>query len=456
MKSILLLLSFMMVFAGCSNFKSMPAESQSAAGPQTDGHVDDPSDSDSGYSPDVISSVPQGLGVVVWSGLPNLSDLNFKRGMDFLFKEGFQTFRLVVAPQSPGIYKINPPCDGNRPDFLKCLVSNGEMERVLAHPRLKIANLVVYDTLTAGAAGDLRKYLNATFLNQNRTEVIRIYEELAFELANRFSNTGKKFVISDWEADNAIYCGSAYNFVTNPEITDPDDGSKKIRFREWCTSRYSAIYGGQALTPDQAMSGYRLWQSLRIEGIEKGRRRAGEYGAKNVVVQAGMEFATLRLLDPIQYPSTLDQVAAQLDFDVVTYSSYESINNGTLSADLSFLKSKLGPNKRLAVSEFGFSEANFGTSTRGKMKDVVNELVRRLDAKDIDYATAWQAFDDGSAAEFGLYSSASARTSRGEGFWDGIKANADGTLKATIDRAGGGCGGCDCGWAIGARLPAAE
>lgn len=432
----------------CSGFKSPPLA------PGLLSEV--PQDLDGQDSYGSVSSVPRGLGLVVWSGLPDLFDFRFKRGMDFLFREGFQTFRFVVGPQSRETYRTDFPCDPAGSTFLRCLVSEGELADILGHPRLKIANLVVYDSVTAGEDGNRRKFLNSNFLTLNRAKVIREYEGLAFELSVRFSGTGKQFVISDWEADNIIYCGSAYRFVTNPEMIDPFDANRNIPFRQWCLDRYSWIYGGDASNPDEAMTGYRLWQSLRIEGVRRGRLRAQEHGAKNVLVQAGMEFSTIRLLQPVAYPSAFDQVATQLDFDVVTYSSYESINAGVLKQDLDLLIARLGPNKRLAVSEFGFSEGQLGSSPRTKMRDVVAELVGRLEAREIDHATAWQAFNDGSPFDFGIYSAATLKTEAGEGFWSGIRLSAAAAMKTSITDAGGGCNGCDCGWATGERIPETE
>jgi len=89
---------------------------------------------------------------------------------------------------------------------------------------------------------------------------VQEYSDLTFYLYEQYGQTHKRFIITNWESDNDVYCGAAYAYATNPAA------------KALCDSNYPAAYGVR--TPEDALAGLTLCFKARRQGIEEGRQRA--------------------------------------------------------------------------------------------------------------------------------------------------------------------------------------
>jgi hypothetical protein len=66
---------------------------------------------------------------------------------------------------------------------------------------------------TVGPSGHGTGFMNEDFVNQHADQIRGEYASLAYGLIVLHSGSNKRFVISTWEADNQVYCGSAYHYL---------------------------------------------------------------------------------------------------------------------------------------------------------------------------------------------------------------------------------------------------
>src|SRR6185312_15135751 len=104
------------------------------------------------------------------------------------------------------------------------------------NPRVKTYVLSAYDAVTEGVSGNLRKFTDPAFLASRRKDIVNSYRDLALALYRNYRGTGKVFIVSTWETENALYCGKAYSFAINQTTVPPVGPSYK--FRDHCLANY--------------------------------------------------------------------------------------------------------------------------------------------------------------------------------------------------------------------------
>lgn len=225
-------------------------------------------------------------------------------------------------------------------------------------------------------------YLDATYYTPpNRDRMRAEYSDLAYRLAELYRDTGKSFVISNWEGDNELYCDAAGYFLIKPD------------FRKTCEAHRNTV---------AVLDAYRQYLTLRHEGIEAGLRRARREKFEDVQVADMIEFSALHLLKSSHQPDMLENVMPFVPTPAfASYSAWESLGPG-LRADLQELKSRF--HDRLIVGEFGFD--------RGLVKDAPAQAAstaKTIKEAGIPYAILWQIFDQpplqglGDKGLYGIY-----------------------------------------------------
>jgi hypothetical protein len=179
------------------------------------------------------------------------------------------------------------------------------------------------------------------------TDVENEYSNFTYYLYQKYKNTGKKFIISHWEGDNAVYCESAFYYATDAGV------------RANCDNNYWQKYGysSNTATASDSIDGLKIWLQARQRGVEDGRRRAAAAGFTGVEVAHAVEINIVRALKERNIRSVLYDVVPEVGAHYISYSSYESVNEPDyetqLPIDLDTI-SVVGRTNNVLVGEFGF------------------------------------------------------------------------------------------------------
>jgi hypothetical protein len=86
------------------------------------------------------------------------------------------------------------------------------------YPAIEVYILTAYDGASFGDC-ERQRFLDPEFYSaENSAALVQEYSDFTLTLYRRYQGTRKKFIISNWESDNAIYCGHAYYFATVPAV----------------------------------------------------------------------------------------------------------------------------------------------------------------------------------------------------------------------------------------------
>jgi hypothetical protein len=336
-------------------------------------------------------AMPDFLGVYHWGNnevWPGQSQIGV--GAEHVREAGFQHIRVVLTPRVRGElvqgnraslpYQFDRDAfrcsDGKR--FLACAALSPEYDAVLADPAFRTVILTAYDSVANGDGGWSAGFVDLAFMVDldNRTAMTEEYRQLGYELQKRHAGSGKTFVISNWEADNSVYCGGVYGWSTNAN-----------NVRATCPS--SQVW--------RQASAMKLWFELRRDAIRAGVAAAERDGFHGVTVADGIEFSSYTL-DIADGPRVLDYIVTGVKPSFALYSSYDTINrllNGAtqdqVTKELRAIKQKLAlwsPGTRLVVGEAGY---NVDTDARQVPTTVT--MARAIHAADIWPATLWVGYD---------------------------------------------------------------
>lgn len=322
--------------------------------------------------------LPQKLGVYHWANNYTGSGNPIADGVDFAAKKGFQTVRLTLSPRYKSDYRIGDQSCTNEP--LANIVAKPEWQAALSNPNIKTYILTTYDATTFGDCST-KNYLSSSFFtSQNTTAVENEYKNLAQYLANTYKGTGKRFIISNWETDNDVYCGSAYNYIVDQS------------FRTACNQNISTWFG--ANTFGDIFDALTNWFKARERGIAAGEAQV----TNGAIVAHAPEFISVDMLPNAGYKDVLHEVITKLNSDYISYSAYDSLNNNSLNADISTIRGLV--NKPLIIGEYGYNRSTEGaTNAADKLTQVTQTL---LNNSQVSIAIIWQLFDQ-SNGPFGLY-----------------------------------------------------
>jgi hypothetical protein len=217
---------------------------------------------------------------------------------------------------------------------------------------------------------------------------MREYSDFTLYLYQRYRQTHKRFIVSNWEGDNVIYCGQAYDVATHPDMEAS------------CRDNYLRTYG--VASPEAALEGLKLWLQVRADGILDGRRRALNQGIGGMRVYYAPEFNIVRILREHGLKSVLYDVIPSVMFDYVSYSAYESINGpdpaASLTSDLDLIQQVAG-SSAIIVGETGFSRRDW-------QGDEVRRTAAVIDAAldwGVPYLIQWCLYDSDPLNLYGLY-----------------------------------------------------
>jgi hypothetical protein len=337
------------------------------------------------------------VGIYHWSGKAARS---LTQGVQAVAEMGGSAIRLVLSARSGLDYNLGPRCldDFRLAEFL----GDSDVKQSLANNSIRTYMLTVYDG-TSFHDCEKQLFLHPQFYSpENRTRLIQEYSDFAYELIRAHAHSGKTFIVSNWESDNAIYCGSSYSYTSNAE------------FRRMCDAEYPSYYGGNA-GPAQSLAGLREWFTARWEGVAHGRRRAEAEGFDGVAVYLAPEINSVRDLREAGLASVLTDVLPFVPFDYVSYSSWESLNRGgareELAVDMDTIRT-IARTDGIIIGEIGYPSGRFGDAAVDRTVSAL-ATAAKWGAR---YLFHWVLYDDASASGHGLYDVNGALTPMGAYF----------------------------------------
>ncbi|MGI8742678.1 MAG: hypothetical protein ACR2NN_08920 [Bryobacteraceae bacterium] len=266
-----------------------------------------------------------------------------------------------------------------------------DVKRAFDNPNIDVIMITAYDGVTFGDC-QTHRYLSPRFYTpENTAAIVQEYSDFTLYLYQTYQGTHKRFIISNWEADNDVYCGRAWGYATFQAV------------RASCDATYALAYGGNA-TPQDSLEGLKLWFMARQRGILEGRNRAAALGIGGAPrVYFAVEFCMVHALRDAGLKSVLYDVLPFVTFDYASYSAYESINRpdpvASLVADLNLLRDVLGSNS-IILGEIGFSPSQLGFDAAIAH---TNEVIEAATAWGVSYMFQWHLFNQGTQDDFGLY-----------------------------------------------------
>ena len=327
--------------------------------------------------------VAKSVGFYHWSSGAGHS---MRQGVSRIPELGARIARVTFSARYYSDYSIADLC---YPQFsLTSLAQEPDVQATLDNPEIDVFMLTAYDGVSFGDCVT-HQYLNPRFYTPENTAALRReYSDFVVYLFQRYAGTGKRFIISNWEADNAIYCGQAYRYATDPW------------FRAYCGDMYPQLYGNSG--PEESLEGMRQWFRARYQGIVDGRLRAAALGLADVEVYFAPEFSNIRTLKENGLESVLHDLIPRVDFDFVSYSSWDSIATENfpqvLAADLDMIREVAGSDN-IILGEMGFARSTWGSDVVSRTESAITTAL----AWGVPYVFQWALYDHDAANNFGLY-----------------------------------------------------
>jgi len=309
-----------------------------------------------------FSQCTTNTGVYYWGGQLNGIDTSVIIPTAKILADslGVNTIRIALVCNDDNVYKNTGTCLTGK--NLTWLASRADFNAIITDPKFSTVIITAYDW-TSFADCNTQNFIDSTFYTPANTAAI----ELEFtNLANYLKQfTAKKFIITNWEGDNAVYGGAAYS---NPNY--PSAPANIVGFKKWMMARSAGI--SAAAAPN---------------------------------VKFGIEFCNIHSLENLGKPSILNNVIPYVNADYYLYSAYESFNISAnkLASDIDFVRTKLtgfGKNPTaLLIGEMGFSKNDWGSAVNAA--DSLQKTINVVVQKQIPYAIAWVLID--TPSNFGMY-----------------------------------------------------
>lgn len=318
------------------------------------------------------------VGAYVWGGLLNGRPTieNFHASVKFVLDHGFEAVRFTVTPGSLASYGV-PSCAAI--DQMRCALKSLLDAPVFDDARLKLVVITLHD-FSFGQ----RPMVDVDFLEQHREALIREYRAGLAVIAERFASRETTVVISNWEGDNIVYCGSVYRFAT------------VVQFAVDCQ--------GQATgNVERRMQGFVAWLKLRFELVDEARRNSPALNllhapeVNNVVL---FEHRCRHQCDPSA--TVLGRLGELPGLRLCSYSAYDSMRENLLATALARL-SAVCPT--IILGEVGVRAPDVSSAEADKRAKVVIDQVRRASVKAPFAIIVWNAFEARASrdAGYGLF-----------------------------------------------------
>jgi hypothetical protein len=341
--------------------------------------------------------IDEHLGVSLGTGLPATSANKLETSIAAIGNEGYQAARFTFSYSAlTAMGYTMGSCTAGSTSFLSCALSPS-VTSVIAALKASPFKTIVISAQDGSTNGATYRDINAMSLLANRTTITNEYTSFANALGNGLRGSGKTVIIVAADGDDAVYCGDAYSYATNPT------------FKSSCDTSSSALGG-----VGQIFNAYSLYETYRKEGIEAAS------GFTGVSIRYGIEGNSATLLENAGFANIFNDIVATYSVSaaapVVLYNAKESLLQGAitrnvatkLQADIGLIRAlRSGFNYPLYLGRYGFSVDQFGTSSaQSYTNNVITAVKSMVNANTLNGAFLYQYFEDSSAAGYGLFEAA--------------------------------------------------
>jgi hypothetical protein len=306
------------------------------------------------------------VGAYIWGGLLNGKPTigNFHASLKFVLDHGFEAVRFSVTPGSLTSYGV-PSCAAT--EQMRCALKSLLDAPIFDDARLKLVVITLHD-FSFGQ----RPMVDAEFLEQHRAALIREYRAGLAAISERFANRKTTVIVSNWEGDNVVYCGSVYRFAT------------VVQFAVECQ-------GQAANNVMRRMQGFVAWLKLRSELVDEVRRNSPALTLLHAPEVNNVVLFEHRCRHQCDRSATVFGRLGELPgLRLCSYSAYDSVRENLLSTALTRL-SAVCPT--IILGEIGIRTPDVLSAEADKHAKSVIDQVRRASIKVPFAIIVWNAFE---------------------------------------------------------------
>lgn len=151
------------------------------------------------------------LGIYYWGGDPAPGSIS--EGVNAIAAMGSHIARLAISARMNIDYNVSSSCIANF--TLTQALEDPDVKQALDNPAISVYVLTAYDGVTFPDCVS-HLYLDpSTYTPFTSRQIVGEYSDLTYYLYTTYRTTNKRFIISNWESDNDVYCASADGYATD-------------------------------------------------------------------------------------------------------------------------------------------------------------------------------------------------------------------------------------------------
>ena len=160
------------------------------------------------------------VGAYIWGGVidTHAGIQGFYDTVNSALFNGFTAIRFKIGPAQATDYNLSPdPCSSTK--TLACYATAMFNSTVWDNTGLQTVIITGLDfTAYVAEGGSNRGYFDTATLSSNESAIETEYVNLFNVLKTRFGSRNIQFILANWESDNTVYCGSAYDYANSSDI----------------------------------------------------------------------------------------------------------------------------------------------------------------------------------------------------------------------------------------------
>jgi hypothetical protein len=293
----------------------------------------------SGPQPARVQGEPGWIGAYIWGAgamittrSPPFGPGQFHDSVRFMLSKGFDTIRFTISPSAVNTQYNLPTSSFCLDDrrlgcFARLMLASDAWD----HPNLRRVMVTAHDfTTLAITNNNIAGYVDLAVLNPNAAAIQAEYRALLQALEDRFATRPDiGFILSNWEGENIVYCGSIYYSMrtaagaarcTASFPPGQTNAERVSAFLRWWEIRDAAIAEFQAAYPNRRVIGAPEFLGLDFirDGSEAGScggycDRMTDTVARQIELAGGREYCSYSSYNS-QGPHYLERLTSILSY----------------------------------------------------------------------------------------------------------------------------------------------